>query len=185
MMKLTVVAVALLGVVSPVQAKTLWNNLDTNMSQAEVKALYPNTGFGKLMPPEIELANGCKATVYPQYNGDKMLNEVELDASYETDRSCREMVIRTMEDKYGPVQNVREKVRDKTKDVSSCYSGRRSTTCEIKTDVNVEVRTYRSWIVDGVEITLRTTSKDDAVWKLVYRIAPEAMAPNAVAASKL
>lgn len=158
-----------------IQGKTLWNNLTTGMSKAEVKALYPQKG---LSWPRITLTDQCYGELAFNYEEGK-LSKVIMVWSNKDKGPCADIIEKTLIEKYG--QPTSEE-RGQRKDIMECKekSGIAASICRASLD---EYKIVKLWVnADGVQMRLRRYNGVDANWKIEWTVATTG---DAQAASKL
>lgn len=163
MRKLICAVVALLTVSAPAQAKPLWNNLTTDMSEAEVNALYPPTkGLERYV--RVDLGDSCIADLQFGYRDGK-LSSVSMSRSQKAIGKCEGPVVRGLDAKYGEPDSVDFKVKEPKR----CGSGAIGGLCKLSGSEDREVRRYSTWkLPSGVEVRLRTTDYNKYEWRVEW-----------------
>lgn len=164
MNKLVVAFVSMMALISSnAQAKPLWSNLTTDMTEADVKALYPPTK-GLMKYVRVDLGDDCVGDLQFEYRDGK-LSKVLMTRSEKAYGKCEGLVVRGLEAKYGQPDAEDLKVKGGHK----CGSGAIGNLCKLGNNEDGEVRRYKTWkLADGVEVRLRTTDFKEYLWRVEW-----------------
>lgn len=170
-MKKIIVAMVLLtnGTIAAAEGPTtIWSHYKAGMTKAEVKAIYE-----RVTPITAE----CSAVVYPGYESGK-LSRIDLEYAIKgtTGTRCADVISESLVAKYGePHATEREmKLNDCGNPYASGLAGALAGLCEAMTGDEPARYTYRRWINDGIEITLKRDASSETIWWLAYRPAVKA-----------